>query len=359
MHYLASTIKTITELKNLPSNGQCLTRRLPILGISRQNISRLPSINATLDLSAEQLQFVRLVRQTGPFEDWLATYDDAKKSALRFLARRPAKNAEPLVNLSNQIRTSSKLARIVAHYQVVHCHGILELSDGRPILLQEYFEGYSLKDLEEYPIQWSANTVLWIARQILNVTVHTHSLGIQHGNLTSEAIWLTLNGELRIDFGLSTEEQPKDDISSIKSIILSLLSQATSTKQTINSLENTIQNIFQNTLEETQNRDLENLEHVLAEVFYCDLDGNDDDDGRNAIKHQLQRQFPKHPKPTNTTEDLVVELQTNTTIDKAKQKLTTTNKFSPSQTQEQTADGSLSVQDLQEWGLLKTPPMTS
>ncbi|PYQ56164.1 MAG: hypothetical protein DMF53_26375, partial [Acidobacteria bacterium] len=104
-----------------------------------------------------------------------------------------------------RFRREARAAARVSHPAIVQVYDLIELADNDvDVVVTELFEGRSLAEfLEEGPLNLS--TAVSFARQIAEVLVHVHQVGVIYRDLRPENILVTREGRVKLtDFGLAT-----------------------------------------------------------------------------------------------------------------------------------------------------------
>ncbi len=146
------------------------------------------------------LDLLHRLRDVGAFEDWIAR-PAAENLPRQIIARRAHPSRDDGDLLSERLRTATRRTQRLSHPSVRHCFGVAE-GEGQAVQLLEHLPGLSLTQLFEHQ-RLPTVTAVWVARQILEALAYAHALDSGHRNLDPDAIWLSAQGLVYCDFGLS------------------------------------------------------------------------------------------------------------------------------------------------------------
>lgn len=269
--------------------------------------------------SAAAFELLARVRTVGPYEEWLARPDDPRLPRL-LVARRAHPAREDQAALNRRLALASRLAQKVEHQNVVHCHGRIETNDLTAQLL-EALDGLSLALALERTGPVPVPLAVWIARQIAEGVSHAHSLEEPHRGLNPEHVIVTRRGQVKVDFGLAaenplleqdaltsfvdlryadprwltrSENHPKLDAFAIAAILWELIvgrrySDAREENPAAYVPTGAAPPPLERALAEALDADqhgvagARTLADRLTRIFYAQLDGDDERDGRQAL----------------------------------------------------------------------------
>lgn len=259
------------------------------------------------------------MRTVGPYEEWLARPDDLRLPPL-VVARRAHPERKDQTALNRRLAVASEIAQRLEHQNVVHCHGRIETSDLTAQLL-EALDGAPLGAALERAGPIEPTLAVWVGRQIAEAIAHAHSLGEPHRGLNPEHIIVTRHGQVKVDFGLAaenplleenaltsfvdlrytdprwltrTENHPKLDAFAVAAILWEMI---VGRRYTDARDETRAPYVPTGSAPPTLETALEEVLHAeksgvpggrfladrLTRIFYADLDGDDEQYGRQAL----------------------------------------------------------------------------
>jgi serine/threonine protein kinase len=259
------------------------------------------------------------VRNVGPYEEWLARPRGHAKARLPALvvARRAHPAREDPVALNERLGVASTIAQRVEHQNVVHCFGRFDTEDLTAQLL-EALDGIDLAVGLRRSGPIAIPLAVWIARQISEGAAHAHSLGESHRGLNPEHVTVTRQGDVKVDFGLAAQssafassaltnwidlryaeprwltdplQHARLDAFGIAAILWELIAgrpfteardEARAAYLRTERAPTALEAILEKALGEGV-PDARALGDALTRVFYADLDGDDERDGRRAL----------------------------------------------------------------------------
>lgn len=164
----------------------------------------LPVISSGVD---GNLELQRHLRTCGLFEEWTAELDDGPGQPREVVVRRALPDREDASELHARLIKGCEVARKVAHQNVLQCFGLFESDGGvaqlfEPTARIDLSRLLRISDKEERPIEISL--AIWIVRSVCEALAHAHSSEVIHRALRPAAVFVTQDGEVKVDFSLVT-----------------------------------------------------------------------------------------------------------------------------------------------------------
>jgi serine/threonine protein kinase len=285
------------------------------------------------------LQLVRLIGRDGPYEVWQAT-EQGESGGSPIALRRAAPDCADRARFKKTLELATAIARRVAHLNVLSCHGLIELEGETAQVMEHAHElhlGTILEVSRAAPEAIEPKLALWIARQMLEAIVHAESLGCVHGHISPRHVYLTREGIIKIDYGITrpppsvgeetalaglgdaayqlpiaTSDRPpaarSEDAYSAACLLWEMLAGETYASAIKKSsgkyvAPSAIRPSLPESLDQTMQRALDPdaedpileakaLAQLLTRAFYVDLDADDVQDGQHAIRRWLTRLLP-------------------------------------------------------------------
>lgn len=174
--------------------------------------------------------------------------------------------------LREALRSAHERARRVAHPRVVVALELLEDADGLRASSVDP-SGIELDLGLERGSALPAVTVAWLGMQVLEALMHAHALGIAHGRVAPVSVWVTAEGNVSLDFGLSQAgAEPREDVRAVAALVRDASS---------GPLPEPLGRVLESALEAPP--DAEALELDLVRVFHRDLGADELEDGRDRL----------------------------------------------------------------------------
>ena len=106
-----------------------------------------------------------------------------------------------------RFKREGEILQKLSDHRIVKCIDITSTEDGRPVLVQEYVVGKTLRELiEDIEGPLSMSVACAIGAEVLSALEQPHSLGVVHRDLKPENIFILPTGEIKIsDFGIAKE----------------------------------------------------------------------------------------------------------------------------------------------------------
>jgi serine/threonine protein kinase len=233
------------------------------------------------------------------------------------VARRANPSREDPAALNERLGIASEIAQRVEHQNVVHCFGRLQTEDLTAQLL-EALEGIDLARALRRSGPIATSLAVWIARQLAEGVAHAHSLGESHRGLNPEHVVVTRLGVVKVDFGLAAQhaalaksaltswidlrysearwlssDHPRLDAFGIAAILWEMITgrlfteardDAKAAYLATERAPGSLESLLAKALDPAAGiADARALADALTRVFYADLDGDDEQHGRQAL----------------------------------------------------------------------------
>ena len=145
---------------------------------------------------------------------WAARHLDSGASvALKFL--RTSQGAAEDVDCLKRFLREARAAASVRHPNVVAIREVLELSDGRPVMVMELLSGESLRTRLARPPRLTLEEAAGILLPVVSAVGTAHAQGIVHRDLKPDNIFLSHDGGRPVvkvlDFGIAKVTRPAEE----------------------------------------------------------------------------------------------------------------------------------------------------
>jgi Tol biopolymer transport system component/tRNA A-37 threonylcarbamoyl transferase component Bud32 len=110
-----------------------------------------------------------------------------------------------------RLTREARLAASIDHPFICKVHELLHLDDGRVVLVMEFLEGRTLKDLLQEGRPLEVPRVLRIAREVAEAMSVAHKAQLIHRDIKPSNVMITTHGHVKVmDFGIAKASTPPD-----------------------------------------------------------------------------------------------------------------------------------------------------
>ena len=157
--------------------------------------------DALLGTEIGRYRLARMIGEGGMGQVYLAVQPAiGSRVAIKILSDQCARNPE----LLERFFAEAKAVNLIRHENIVSVMDLAQLPDGRPYIVMEFIEGYTLAAIVRGAQRAPIGGIVQVMSEVLSALGAAHQLGIVHRDLKPDNILITGEGHAKVlDFGIA------------------------------------------------------------------------------------------------------------------------------------------------------------